>query len=276
MKNKIAILIILIFVFLVAGLNLKVIAQGAPGENTAAPAAEEPPVQESPAQETPVSANAPTLQRSAKSNVSCVKVGSVSDEEKPAICNQTSTVNPLTSNSEGLAKILEWDELIVSNLQTGLWGYFNKLLTNLTNGEYSTGTWAGTNEGNLYWCTDSIIDAYRLAGIGGLDRNIGHRAVVNMRKFWKTASGYQYVDYESNNQNLVNVRPGYAMFMESEAGVFTKREHVNMVKEISVDSTGDGYFITNDSNSSSKGKRYTVEGWRVLNTIYPVRGFGGI
>lgn len=94
MKNKIASLIILTFVFLVAGFSLKVIAQGTPGENTAAPAADEASVQEAPAADTPASAGAPTLQRSAKSNVSCVKVGAVSDEDKPAICNALAPGGP--------------------------------------------------------------------------------------------------------------------------------------------------------------------------------------
>lgn len=224
-----------------------------------------------------IGSNSPII---VQSNTLCVRVGEPASE-KPEICNlPPPNTNPLTSNSEGLAKILEWDEAIVAVLQTGVWGYYNRMMTNFSDGDYSTGTWAGTNEGNLYWCTYSIIDSYRLAGVPGLGKDKGHAAVVGMRSYWKSLEaqnyGYIYVDYEGNNQNLINVQPGYAMFMESVAGQHTGREHVNMVKEISIDANGNGYFVTNDSNSSSKSRKYTVAGWKILNTIYPVRGFGGI
>lgn len=221
-----------------------------------------------------------TSSATVSSNALCIQVGTPTGE-KPAICSQqpTSQTSLVTGDSQGLARVLEWDETILSTLGTGLWGYYNKLLTNHTNGEYSTGTWPSTNEQNLYWCTYSIVDAYRLAGFGGLAKN-GHGAVVYMRIFWKSPAaqelGYKYVDYESGSPSLASVQPGYAMFMESVAGSHTGREHVNMVKDIAIDSTGNGYLVTNDSNSSSKSHKYTVAGWRVLNTVYPVRGFGGI
>lgn len=70
MKNKISILMILAIVFLPSGLGLKVLAQ-----------------------EATRSASSPALERSIKSNRSCVKVGTVSDEDKPAICNQPATTD---------------------------------------------------------------------------------------------------------------------------------------------------------------------------------------
>lgn len=232
--------------------------------------------------QTPTSGNTGTSQT--RSSKVCVKVGEPT-EPMPTVCTQSNTKpagggTSQPGDSEGLARILEWDEIIVSGLETGVSGYFNRMMTNHTNDEYSTGTWPGTTEGNLYWCTFSIIDAYRLAGVPGLDRSKGHGAVVTMRKYWKTAEaqelGYKYVDYESDNSLLANVQPGYAMFMEAVPGEFNQTEHVNMIKSISINSSGDGQIITNDSNTSRKSKEFQVKDWRVLGTIYPVRGFGGI
>lgn len=207
-----------------------------------------------------------------KSNRVCTKVG---NPDGPNPC-ETGTEIPV---GEGVVnQVLEWASQITSNLQQGLWGYFNKLVTSLTSGSFSTGTWTGANEGSVYWCTYLIIDAYNLSGYGGLSKS-AHAAVVNMRRWWSTtgvANGYIYIDYPSNNQLLSSVKPGYAMFMEQEAGVFRQREHVNLIRDISIDSEGNGSFTTYDSNTSSVTRKYAVAGWRILNPIYPVRGFGGI
>lgn len=215
-----------------------------------------------------------------KSNRVCTKVGNPTTPDPCLIPDQGIPIpGGVPSNLSGLAAILEWDSQIVNSLAPGLWGYLNRMLTNFSNNNYSTGTWPGTNEGSVYWCTYSIIDSYNLAGFPGLSK-AAHAAVVNMRRFWRTEGvakyNMVYVDYQTDNTSIANVKPGFAMFMETVDGVFTGKEHVNMIREISINAEGNGSFSTYDSNSSAKGKNYTVAGWRVLNPIYPVRGFGGI
>lgn len=178
-----------------------------------------------------------------------------------------------------LNSILVWNQKIVDSLNTGLWGYFNTLLSALSNNGYSTGTWAGTNEGTVYWCSYSIIDAYNLAGISGLSKG-AHAAVINMRQFWQSpqasSTGYKYLDYPSNSALLNNVQSGYVIFMESVPGTHTGLEHVALIKTISLDTHGNGTITTNDSNSTQKSLQYPVVGWSVKNTPYTVTGFGGI
>lgn len=183
-----------------------------------------------------------------------------------------------SSASTNLAAVLDWDTKIVDSLQSGIWGYINRLVTAITNGSYSTGTWSGSSDSTVYWCTYSIIDAYNLAGVEGLSKS-KHAAVVNMRRFWMNApkDTYDYAPYDSDNSTLASVKPGYAIFMERYPGVFSQNEHVSMVKEISLNQRGDGYIISQDSNSSSKTHKFSISGWSVISgATYPVRGFGGL
>jgi hypothetical protein len=186
--------------------------------------------------------------------------------------------NPPVSTVTDGGSILEWDTKIVNQLQPGAaWGlsFFNRLTENIGNGTYNTGTWAGSNDGTVYWCTYSIVDSYNLAGITGLSKS-AHGAVVNMRRFWQNAGG-NYVYVPASATTIHHVHPSYAVFMEQVAGVHTGSEHVAMVKEISVDPVnGNGYIITQDSNSSAKTRKFPVYLGVVQNTPYPVRGFGGV
>lgn len=221
------------------------------------------------------------LAQTVQSNLVITKIGNAIDEQKPAISNPSpgQTVITPPGDSSKLAGIVSWDEKIVNSLEQGLWGYFNRKSTEDTNGNYSTGTWPSTNGGNLYWCTYSIVDAYRLAGVDGLSKS-AHAAVVNMQQFWATKGvtefGFKYLDYYDSSTSIKSLSPGFAMFMERSPGQFTGSEHVNLIKEVIIDDQGNGYFITLDSNSSSKTRKYTVAGFKVLNTIYPVVGFGGV
>jgi hypothetical protein len=217
--------------------------------------------------------NAQTTTNSSNSSSFCTMVGETKD---PSPCINQSNKPTDTKPTGTLASVLDWDTKIVDKLERGIWTYLNKLSTSITNGTYSTGTWAGTNDGTVYWCTYSIADAYNLAGITGLSKS-SHAAVVNMRIFWKKQqNGFLYVDYQGNNQKLTDVKPGYAIFMEFADGQFLSKEHVAMVKEIRINEKGNGTLITQDSNSSAKTRNYDVKDLKILGTPYPVRGFGGI
>lgn len=200
----------------------------------------------------------------------CTKVGS---PVGPSPCQTVITIS-----SEALGDVLNWASQITNSLARALWGFLNNLATAITNGSYSTKTWSGASEGAVYWCTYLIIDSYNLAGHQGLSK-ANHAAVIYMRKWWYTTGagqGYVYIDYPSNNQLLQNVKPGYAMFMEQEAGVFKQREHVNMIKSITVDSRGNGEIITLDSNTPIISHKYSIVEWSIKGIPYPVRGFGGM
>lgn len=199
----------------------------------------------------------------------CIKVG-----------NPT-TPNPCLSMGVGggaLGDILNWAEQITSRLTRGSWGYLNQIAQAVTNGTYSTKTCPPDCISNVYWCTYLIIDTYNLAGHQGLARN-AHAAVVNMRRWWYTEGvkqGYKYIDYPANIQSLTEVKPGYAMMMERVAGTHTGSEHVNMVRSLDLDARGNGTLTTYDSNSSVISHTHPVREYQILNTPYPVRGFGGI
>ncbi len=218
--------------------------------------------------------NQPTQIR--KSNTVVTQVGN------PTAPKPTPEVSPspLTSpkNNGDLASILEWDEKIVDSLNAGIWGYLNKLLAEITNGSYTTGTWAGTNEGSVYWCTYSVIDSYNLAGFSGLSKN-QHAAVVNMAIFWKNqaaaSQGYTYINYIGDKTTLQSVKPGYSIFMENTPDVHTGNEHVGIIKDISTDNLGNGTITTYESNSTKPTRTYNVVEWHIQNTVFPVIGFGG-
>lgn len=170
-----------------------------------------------------------------------------------------------------LSTILDWDTKIVDVLKPDSGGYLSILPVNITDGTYSTGTYPG----GIYWCTYSIVDSYTFAGIPGLSKGaLG--AVVNMRNFWKTNPKLKYVDYETTRENIKNVQPGYAMFMEKVPGVITSYEHVSMVKSITVDARGNGSLVSQDSNSTAKSHTFPIVNYVVNGTPYPVRGFGGV
>lgn len=182
---------------------------------------------------------------------------------------------PITSGGATLGTILEWDTKIVDSLQSGsFYSTLSKLVENITNGTYNTRTWLGNAYGTVYWCTYSIIDSYRLAGVEGLDKS-KHAAVVNMIAFWqKAGSPYVYIEADEPN-GIAKVQPGFAMFMNETPG-HNEDEHVAMVKEITVDARGQGNMVSQDSNSSKKTHPYQITGGRVIGTPYKVVGFGGV
>ncbi len=157
-------------------------------------------------------------------------------------------------------------------------GDYNKMIANITNGSYNatkrTGEFINTSPRGLYWCTNLVIDTYNLAGKSGLNDN--HQAVISMRNFWKTSPGYIHLDYLNGNyQNILSaISPGFAIFFESQPGVFTGNEHVAIIKSKNIDSRGNGFVETYDANTNAKTQRYPVVNWDVKNQLYTLVGFG--
>ncbi|MBI2430787.1 MAG: hypothetical protein HYV39_02125 [Candidatus Levybacteria bacterium] len=190
------------------------------------------------------------------------------------------TISPPSQSplSETAKKILDWTIKISNVLEEGPLGDYNKMIANITNGSYNstkrTGEFINTGPRGLYWCTNLVIDVYNLAGKSGLNDN--HQAVVSMRNFWKTAPGYIHLDYLSgNHQNILStIFPGFAIFFESQPGVFTGNEHVAIIKSKSLDSRGNGFIETYDANTNAKTQRYPVVNWDVKNQLYTLVAFG--
>lgn len=204
-------------------------------------------------------------------STSCVitKVGNPKSSPPPLPAECQGAGGGGTGAAGKCGAVIDWGTKINASLVVGGSGY-DKLTKDMTSECRPKDPHLQQKYGQ-YWCTILIIDSYALAGIP-IAENAG---VVAMREWWKTAKGFKYVDYAKPGPQLKQVQPGFANLMESSAGVHTGHEHVNMIKTISVDEKGNGKITTIDANSGSKSHTYTVSGWDIKNTSYPVRGFGG-
>lgn len=190
------------------------------------------------------------------------------------------------SNPSGT--ILPWTIQISDALQTGFDGSYDKMVSNITNGTYTAPQSPGTSTSNKYWCTYLVIDSYNLAGFSGLSR--AHAGAVNMLSFWKTNAAYTFLDYYNNNHMLDQVQPGYSILFQDNPGQTSigDFDHAAIVKDINVDSHGNGTLNTYDSNLPGiKGVPYTLVDWEIHGSLknvctspgvchpnYSVMGFG--
>ncbi|MBI2315442.1 hypothetical protein HYU93_05320 [Candidatus Daviesbacteria bacterium] len=183
---------------------------------------------------------------------------------------------PGPASQEKLDQIMYWTKAISNYLNP----YDTSILTSpVTNSSYSTGDYVGGG----YACTYLVIDSYNLAGVTGLSKN-SHGWVGAMENFWRNTPGYIFFDYQQNRSVLKDILPGFAMFQQEVPGVFTGNEHVSIVENPRIDSRGDGYIDTLDSNTGHyRGWRYKVDSWIIkndfTNNVVPggeiITGFGG-
>jgi hypothetical protein len=186
--------------------------------------------------------------------------------------------------------VMDWATRINAALKRGDDGYFNRMTAEITGCGYGAQQRQGHDSPTgKYWCTNSVIDAYNLAGITGLTVDPGpgvvsdslpppgHQQVITMADWWMTAPGYTYIDMRSGDRRaaIQQVLPGYAIFYESVFGEENGEEHVALVSSISVDANGNGELTTVDSNAESREFTYRVVRGKVQNAPYPVIGFGG-
>lgn len=195
----------------------------------------------------------------------------------------TQVGSPSTSAPADTGSALAWNEKINAALTPGLWGFYNRLETNISNGTYTATQREGLyqyqyDSTGLYWCTYAIVDAYNLAGRPGLTIS-GDGGVVQMAIDWRSLPGFTYVEYQQADHlaALSKVKPGYAIFFEAVRDTPTSdgEEHVAMVTNISVNSHGDGSLSTIDANGPGRSTTYTIVDGDILNTIHPTIGFGG-
>lgn len=172
--------------------------------------------------------------------------------------------------------VLSWGQEINAALERGRqWNYFNRQQKSIRNASYQAAIRSGVSTADLYWCTTIIIDAYRLAGFGGLD--LSHQSVQMMRRFFASSGNYRYIDYRSPKQSsLTQVKAGDTMILQSVFDVHNGKEHVAMVKHIDVDERCNGFIETYEANSSEKTHRFPLVGCTVKNTPYQVVAFAGI
>lgn len=137
--------------------------------------------------------------------------------------------------------------------------------------------------GSRYWCTDLLIDTYNIAlGKRVLGEDLG--TVENMINFWKKSptSGFVFVHYRNANEHqsalnaLYASKPSFggALFFESVEGTHNGFEHVALIQNVKLDSTGNGNIQTYEANSGSKTGNYPIYHWQIKGTPYPVTGFG--
>lgn len=173
--------------------------------------------------------------------------------------------------------VVNWAQQITAGLKTNLWTYYNDSRgIDLCQGAYCVSQRSGSGEDDLYWCTYLVVDAYNLAGHAGMtvDRQ---GSVQAMAEFFK-GNGFLYVRYDDSTGQaaLGQVKPGFAFFLESERGVYNEKEHTGLVQTISIDGNGNGSLVTYESNSDQISHTFTIANWQVLNTFYPLTGFGGV
>lgn len=134
-----------------------------------------------------------------------------------------------------------------------------------------------------YWCTDLIIDTYNISlGQRMLGEDLG--SVEDLIYFWKNppSSDFVFVHYRNASEHqsalikLYATKPtfGAALFFESKEGDYNGFEHVALIRDMSLDSSGNGKILTYEANSGSTTGTYPINNWQIKNTPYPVTGFG--
>ena len=117
-----------------------------------------------------------------------------------------------------------------------------------------------------YVSTFNVIDAYRLAGFAGLDRNT-HVTGASIQSFFQSnsAAGFRYITGTSMN----GVGPGWVMFFPSG--------HVAMVNHVEIDANGNGKMsFLHSGGGFYLGLGIIVNGNLVQTSAdESVTGFGG-
>lgn len=134
-----------------------------------------------------------------------------------------------------------------------------------------------------YWCTDLLIDTYNITlGKRVLGEDLG--TVQDMIYFWKNppSSSFVFVHYRLAGEHqsallkLYGSKPtfGDALFFESKEGDHNGFEHVALIRDMNLDSNGNGKILTYEANNNSTTGTYPIYNWQIRNTPYPVTGFG--
>jgi hypothetical protein len=185
-----------------------------------------------------------------------------------------------------LEAILSWAQRINDALEPALWDFRNKMMADICNTDnYCAHKRLGLSDSvnqltldAIYWCTFIVVDSFNLAGNKGLTQE-SHLAVVNMIRFFKSTPGYFYLDYQHEDPITIlsQVKPGYAYFLVTSPSLEHRgAEHTGLVKSIQIDKYGNGSLTTVESNASVPGRTYPIVNGQVLESHYPLRGFGGI
>ncbi|OGK59369.1 hypothetical protein A3G65_03870 [Candidatus Roizmanbacteria bacterium RIFCSPLOWO2_12_FULL_37_7b] len=188
---------------------------------------------------------------------------------------------PVVNCSPG--SIVSWAGCISEQLERGVWSYYNRMVSDISNNGYTAtkrqGLDTSTGPTGLFWCTNMIISAYSLEVSDGRPLpNLTHQSVLSMRRFFANTPSYKYLDFRnpgSRKQQLGQVRPGDVQIMQKVFDQHTQ-QHVAIVKNIHVDGNCNGSVETIDANSYNKVNRYTIAGCNVINSPYPVVAYAGL
>lgn len=124
--------------------------------------------------------------------------------------------------------------------------------------------------GVYYWCTYIVIDSYGDAGFKGMDRG-AEGSVFNMKGFFASTPGYQLLPPSTPVESLV---PGATIIFEG-----SEEEHVALVKNVDLDSNGNGVIHTLESNNVVTSDVVTVRNHiatraQTTTNLYAITGFG--
>lgn len=213
--------------------------------------------------------------QAAVSNCFVTKVGNATGAPiLPAGCKTSgNTPNNLSGGVTGpCGSVIEWAQKTADSLVVGGGGYKSgdgydnrtQDFTSPCGSSLPRSEWDGQ-----YWCTYLVIDAYTLAGIGGVSNDKGDAGVPAMHAHWDSLPGFYTLDYGGgpNQDTIQKVRPGFAIF-------FGDNDHVGLVKSITYDEHGNGTLETYESNSSAPSHKWPISEWKVING-FTISLFGG-
>lgn len=177
--------------------------------------------------------------------------------------------------SDNTRSVLTQAERILPRLQPGVWNFYNKHTQVVSGNGYTTPYRAGltagegsTTRNGIFWCTNLVISAYRLAGISGPSEG-AMESVIYMRGWWQRQQN-GFVHVAGNNLSaLQRVKPGCAFFLENNG------QHTGLVKSVNMDSRGNGTMVIYESNSGRTESSFPIVGGVVKNTYgMQLTGFG--
>lgn len=163
----------------------------------------------------------------------------------------------------GNSEIARWAVTITSRLKKeGLYCLYNvQPYNNICNNNYCatrftrgdcSGWWG-------YLCTQLVIDSYNLAG----NKNSFSTNTYFMEQAWEGKAGYRVMKTNSQS-SLSQLRSGDVIFMFATYSA-TSLKHVVVIKDVNIDSNGNGEIDILQSNSHTTSSYYPVSRWKVIH-----------
>lgn len=166
--------------------------------------------------------------------------------------------------SGGNTEVVKWAQTISSNLSRvsgcNLYNVQSQKICN-SNG-LCAAKYPGSCDGFYppmpYLCTQLVIDSYNLAG----NSNTFSTNTYSMERAWDNKSGYRVLK-TNDEASLRQLKSGDVIFMFITYAV-DGLKHVVVIKNVEIDSNGNGKITIHQANSYSTLNHYTVSRWKVF------------